>query len=306
MLMKCLLNPSKLSRDNNYILEFNFENERNKRFKILKLIITFLDLRFQITQEVNKFLKEPLWGIFNRNIKIYVPFKLEKNIIQNHRFLVQLQVIQLISHQWTPEFFIEFKPQNFQINPIPIFDAFNSRSIRTEECKIPDYISQLISMWGFNLNTIGIPPLIEQYTDEELLESIKLAIERTDIVFAITNIRDQLSKNLECKTFEWLQSETAIAYTLNKQIIVFIEEGVNLSGLASKLPIIRFSLNNLHLIDELFDQFMYNIRENIMQRKKTEFLFNLFKIGGVASGLGLIGRLFYTLGKQSNNNTVVN
>ena len=83
---------------------------------------------------------------------------------------------------------------------------------------------------------------------------------------------------------------------------MFIEQGVNLSGLASKLPIVQFNPNNLHLIDELFDQYMYKIRENIRQRKNTEFLFNLFQIGGVASGLVLIGGLFYILGKQSNNN----
>lgn len=104
-----------------------------------------------------------------------------------------------------------------------------SRSVRQNEGKIPDYISNSISKCGFELYTLGIPPLKKHFTDEELLESNKFEIKKADIVFAIATKRDQLLNSMEWKTFEWLQLETAIAYALNKQIIVFVERGVNLS-----------------------------------------------------------------------------
>jgi len=234
------INPLNISINNNYLLEIRFENDENIRYDIQKTVLKILDLNLQFSKEINQELKEPFFGLFNRKIYVSYSFKIEKNIVSNHKFIVQAQVRKFTNEQWSPELNLQWAPQNFQIKPVPIYNAFLSRSIREDEKYIPDLLSKAITRWGFNLSTIGIHPLKKQFTNEELLEAIKLEIQRADVVFAIATKRDILLNNVEWKTFEWLQSETAIAYALNKQIVVFVEKGVKLSGLASKLLVLEF------------------------------------------------------------------
>ncbi len=58
------------------------------------------------------------------------------------------------------------------------------------------------------------------------------------------------------RTFEWLQSETAMAYVLGKEIIIFVEKDVELSGLASKRIYLIFDPNHIEQINRFFDQHM--------------------------------------------------
>jgi hypothetical protein len=302
MLMKWSINPINLSINNIYLLEFRFENDENIKYSIKKVILKILDLNLQFSKKINQELREPLFGLFNKKIYVSFSFKLEKKIVSTHKFIVQTLISKFIDEQWAPEFILQWAPQSFQIKPIPIYKAFLSRSIRDDERDIPDYISKSITRWGFNLSTMGIPPLRKQFSDEDLLEAIKYEIQRADIVFAIATKRARLLNSVEWKTFEWLQSETAIAYALNKQIVVFVEKGVKLTGLASKIFVLEFDPEDIYAIDRFFDQYMTQIRNNIQKSKNSEFLWNLVKAGGIIGGLGLFGAIAYDLGREDSKN----
>ena len=302
MLMKWSINPINLSMNNIYLLEFRFENDEIIKYSIKKVILKILDLNLQFSKEINQELRGPIFGLFNRKIFVSFSLKLEKKIVSTHKFIVQAQISKFIDEQWSPESILQWAPQSFQIKPIPTYNAFLSRSIREDERDIPDYISKSITRWGFNLSTMGIPPLRKRFSDEDLLEAIKCEIQRAEIVFAIATKRDRLLNSVEWKTFEWLQSEIAIAYALNKQIVVFVEKGVKLTGLASKLLGLEFNTEDIYAIDRFFDQYMTQIRNNIQKSNDSEFLWNLVKVGGIIGGLGLFGAIAYDSGREASKN----
>ena len=298
LLVNCSLIPSCLSKNNFYNLYVIFENEENDIFFIESVKLYFSNLHKSFYKVIKKELRAPVLGFFNRKISTTIPFNIERDIVAPKKFTIQLLVRKKINGDWSSKFIIKWAPDIFQIKPLPIYRAFISRSIRDEESYIPDFISQEIKRWGFKVFTVGIPPLKKNYNDEELLKTIKIEIEKADIVFAIATKRDQTLNNLQWRTFEWLQSETAIAYVLRKQIVVFVERDVELSGLASKRLNLVFDPNNIEQINRFFDQYMPEIRKNIKDRKNTEFLLNLIRIGGITGGIYLIGRGAYELGKE--------
>ncbi len=110
-------------------------------------------------------------------------------------------------------------------------------------------------------------------------------------VFGIATRRDQLANNLHWKTFEWLQGETGIAFSKKKQILILVERGVDLSGIASKCDLIEFDLYNLEKIPLFFDKAMPIVRENIKKRLGTEALFKILLLGGtfVVGGFAIKG-----------------
>jgi len=296
--LKWFLNPIDLSKNNIYSLYFTFENNENDRYWIHQVRLEFPELRISGFKEIEQELREPILRVFKRKIESYFSFKLNNNIVAPNKFIVQLIARRLINQQWSPEFLIEWSPQILQIKPVPIYRAFISRSVRENEKEIPNYISQAIERWGFYTFTVGIPPLKKVYTDEELLQTIRLEIEKADIIFAIATKRDKLSNNLQWRTFEWIQSEAAMGYVLNKQILVFVEKDVVISGLASKRVVLQFDPNNLQEINNFFDKYMVQIRENIKNKKNTEFLLNSLIALGITGGLILLGLGAYQFGKD--------
>lgn len=298
MILKWFLNPIDLSKNNIYSLYFTFENNENDRYWIHQVRLEFPELRISGFKEIEQELREPILRVFKRKIESYFSFKLNNNIVAPNKFIVQLIARRLINQQWSPEFLIEWSPQILQIKPVPIYRAFISRSVRENEKEIPNYISQAIERWGFYTFTVGIPPLKKVYTDEELLQTIRLEIEKADIIFAIATKRDKLSNNLQWRTFEWIQSEAAMGYVLNKQILVFVEKDVVISGLASKRVVLQFDPNNLQEINNFFDKYMVQIRENIKNKKNTEFLLNSLIALGITGGLILLGLGAYQFGKD--------
>ena len=298
--MNWSLIPSNLSKNNLYKLNLTLENNKNEIYFIESIKLNITDLNKDFYRTIKKVLKAPILGIFNRKIYTSIPFKLDYDIIAPKKFIIQLLVRRKVNGKWSPKFIMKGAQNIFQIKPIPIYQAFISRSIRDEESRIPDYISQEIKRWGFNVFTVGIPPLNNISADEELLQTIKIEIEKADIIFAIATKRDQLLKNLQWRTFEWLQSETAMAYSLRKQIIVFVENDVGLSGLASKRIYLKFDPENMKQINRFFDQYMPQIRRNIKNQKNTEFLLDLIIVGGISGGLYLFGKTLYELGKETS------
>lgn len=299
--MNWSLIPSYLSKNNIYRLQIIIENEENQIYLIECVRLIFPELNKSLSKEIKKELRQPILGIFNRKIYISIRFKLEKDIVSPKKFIIQLLVRRKVNGNWSSKFIMKWAPDIFQIKPVPIYRAFISRSVRDEESTIPDYISQEIRKWGFHVFTVGIPPLKKFYSDEELLQTIKIEIEKADIVFAIATKRDQLLNNIHWRTFEWLQSETGMAYVLKKQIIVFVERDVVLSGIASKRINLVFDSNQKKQINRFFDQYMPQIRKNIKDSKNTEFLLNLILISGISGGIYLITKGAYELGKEFAN-----
>jgi len=133
---------------------------------------------------------------------------------------------------------------------------------------------------------VGIPPLKKHYTEEELIWEIETQIEQSDIVFAIATKRDQMLNTLRWRTFEWLQSEAAIAHVKNKPVLVFVERGVELSGFANLRTVgSLLSPRDLSCIDAYFDKNMPQNRDMIAQRRKTKFW------DGVLGGVTIVGSL---------------
>ncbi len=298
MLMGWTLKPQGLAINNNYILELYFENDENNNFWLHNVKILFPENNIEIDQKIEIEFSKSFFKFLRDRKYFRINICINNKIVFPHKFEVLLQVRRkLMNSEWSSIFNYIWLTQILQIKPVPKFNAFVSRSIREEENKIPNFFTRIISMWGFNTYTIGVSPLNPVLSDEELLDLAIIEIKKSDVVFAVATKRDQILKNFRWKTFEWLQSETALAYAFNKMIIIFVENGVDFSGLASKLHCFKFDSRNKISIVNFFDEYMPKIREYIEKRKNTEGFLGLLKAGALITGISVIGWLGYELGK---------
>jgi len=298
MLMGWTLNPQRLSTNNNYILEIYFENNTNDDFWLHNLKVIFPKDNVEKVERIEQKFSKPFFKFLKNRRYFKLNICINNKIVFPHKFEVILQVRRkLMNNEWSSAFNFVWLPQILQIKPVPIYNAFVSRSIKMNEKKIPDFFTKIISLWGFNTYTIGISPLNPNLSDDELLDLVISEIKKSDIVFAIATKRDQIMKNFQWKTFEWLQSETALAYAFKKMVIIFVEDSVDLLGLASKLHGFRFDSSKKMSIVEFFDEYMPKIREYVEKRKNTEGFLGLLKAGALITGISIIGWLGYELGK---------
>lgn len=278
------------SNNNTHILKFTFENDEKIHYFLQCCYISIPDLNvYNYYREINRNLPKSNW-FFNHKVDISIPLNLTQKIVFPYNFEMNILVRRLEKGKYSPPYSLLLE-SHFQFIPTPIYRAFISRSVRENEKYAPDIISQYIQYWGFSSYTVGIPPLNKKYSNVELLYEINKQIQMADVVFGIATRRDQLANNLRWKTFEWLQSETGIAFSKKKQILILVERGIDLSGIASKFDLIEFDLYNLKKIPLLFDKIMPIIRENIKKRLGTEALFNILLLGGtfVVGGFAIKG-----------------
>ncbi len=265
--------------NNTHILKFTFENDEKIQFFLQSCYISIPDLNvYNYFREIKKKLQKSNW-FFNPKVKISIPLKLTQKIVFPYNFEMNILVRRLEKGKYSTPYSLLLESQ-FQFIPAPVYRAFISRSVRDNEKYAPDIISQYIQYWGFSPHTVGIHPLNKQYSDEELLYEINKQIQLADVVFGIATRRDQLANNLYWKTFEWLQGETGIAFSKKKQILIFVEKGIDLSGIASKCDLIEFDLFNLKKIPLFLDKIMPKIRENIEKRLGTEAIYSILLLGG--------------------------
>lgn len=278
------------SNNNTHILKFTFENDEKIHYFLQGFYISIPDLNvFNYYKEINRNLPKPNW-FFNHKVGVAIPLNLTQKIVFPYNFEMNISVRRLEKGRYSPPYSLLLESY-FQYIPTPIYRAFISRSVRENEKYAPDIISQFIQYWGFSPYTVGIPPLKKQYSDAELLSEINKQIKMADVVFGIATKRDQLANNLHWKTFEWLHGETGIAFSKKKPILILVERGVDLSGIASKCDLIEFDLYNLKKIPLFFDKIMPIIRENIKKRLGTEALFSILLLGGtfVVGGFAIKG-----------------
>lgn len=268
------------SNHNTHILKFTFENDEKIHYFLQGCYISIPDLNiYNYYKEINRNLPKPNW-FFNHKVYTSIPLNLTQKIVLPYNFEMNILVRRLEKGKYSPPYSLLLE-SHFQFIPTPIYRAFISRSVRENEKYAPDIISQYIQYWGFSPYTVGIHPLNKQYSDAELLDEINNQIQMADIVFGIATRRDQLANNLHWKTFEWLQGETGIGFSKKKQILILVERGIDLSGIASKCDCIVFDLHDLKKIPLFFDKIMPIIRENIKKRLGTEALFSILLVGGM-------------------------
>ncbi len=266
--------------NNTHILKITFSNDEKIQLYLQSCYISIPDLNiYNHFIEIKKVLRKSNW-FFNPQVKISIPLKLTQKIVFRYNFVIDILVNRLEKEKYGPP--CSFLSQSyFQFTPTPVYRAFISRSVRDSEKNAPDIISQYIQYWGFSPYTVGIHPLNKQFSDEELLVEINNQIQMADVVFGIATRRDKLADNLHWKTFEWLQGETGMAYAKKKQILIFVEKGIDLSGPAAKCNSIEFDLLNLKKIAFFLDKIMPTIRENIESRLNTEALYKILLLGSV-------------------------
>lgn len=291
--------PSNYSNTNQYILNLIFENNDSDQYWIEEVNLINLKDQKILEHSINQVLNGSwFFGLLKPRISVNLNLIIAKNITDPRHFAIRLYVRKIINGKKSKLYYLEWGSIIVQLKLSPIYRAFISRTVRGEESFIPDVISEYIKNWGFEIYTVGIPPLKKQYDDEELLKEILDQIEKSEVVFAIATKRDQMLRNLNWRTFEWLQSETAMAYVLKKIIIVFAEEGVELSGLASKRVNLSFASNQLSNVNSFFDLYMRRIRELIQYKKNTKDLYDFLKGCAYFGGIALIGAVAYLAGKE--------
>ncbi|KKN34887.1 hypothetical protein LCGC14_0789330, partial [marine sediment metagenome] len=266
--------------NNTHILKFTFENDVKIQFFLQSCYISIPDLNvYNYHREINRTLRKSNW-FYNPKVNISIPLNLTRKIVFPYNFEMNIVVRRLEKGKYgSPNSLL--LESYFQFVPAPRYRAFISRSVRENEKYAPDIISKYIQYWGFSPHTVGIPPLNKQYSDKELLYEIDKQIQMADIVFGIATRRDQLVNNLHWKTFEWLQGETGIAFSKKKQILIFVEKGIDFSGIGSKCDMLEFDLSNLKKIPLFLDKIMPILRDNIEKRLNTEALLNSLLVGGM-------------------------
>ncbi len=287
-----------------HVLNIAIINEEKETFFLHSIELFISDLN-PLIQNINKVLGPPIWKILRqRNARFQ--FMFNQRIVETHEFQVKIIVRKFINNEWSHPFHLEWGPIAFQTKPLPIFKAFISRSIRENENQVPELITEFIRKWGFTTSTMGISPFNSNYSDEDLLNIIKQEISKSDIIFAIATKRDKMANNYSWRTFEWLQSEASMGFALDKQVLVFVEKSIEISGLASKRVILSFDSNKLGAISDDFDKIMPQIRANVQNRRNSVDLLNFLKGCSIVFGGLITMGLGYLIGKEDKNGTTRN
>jgi hypothetical protein len=293
--------PSGLSPNNTYRITITIKNnDKTTAYYISNMEIRLLGKNPVLrTIKVEKRLAKSNW-LYDPSCTGSFEAVIKNNIVEPKQFTVRVCANQVIGASLGVNMTIDFPTQTFNIKPVPIYRAFISRSVRASEASIPDFISREIEKWGFQGYTVGIPPLNKQYSDNELVEEITSQIKQADIVFGIATKRDQLVNYINFKAPEWVQSETAIGYSMNKPVIMFVDKDVSLSGLASKFIFIQFDPCQMESITAYFDENIPRIRQIIQQQKDQSALTAVLAGVGIIGGIALVSLLSYHVGKESN------
>lgn len=177
-----------------------------------------------------------------------------------------------------PVFSETTEPGSLKIMPMPVYDAFVSRSVHHIDAPTVDPIVRTIEGWGFNPHTVGI----DIFTDfANIPYAVRENIARSDCVIAIATKRDQSAITGLWKTLEWLHGEVGIAFGVDKPILVLRDYEVQLGGLPSSIPSwqIPFDVYNLQAVDRDLARRMPQFRKEIADKKSRDFWSGVAKVG---------------------------
>lgn len=181
---------------------------------------------------------------------------------------------------------------------LPRYRAFISRSNRDYDKPVVEPIVRMIQQWGFQTVTVGIN-VFETYP-KRISNSILSEIVKADCLIGIATPRDLSALDGFWKTLTWLHSEVTMAFTVDKPILLIVDESVKLEGLLAQEfpPKVRFSEWDLGKLYHDLSYIMPGFREWIGNKKREGFNKALQDIiTGVAVGGFLVG-VGYAIGKQ--------
>jgi len=202
-------------------------------------------------------------------------FKLPERVagIVRYRVCYHLWEYDKIRNGWIDLGFKWGKLDHYiKVIPFPYYRAFVSRGIRPEDRLVGDEIVEMISEWGFETITVGIDVFAEP--PQELSETIRDQIIKSDCLIAIATPRYLDALTGLWKTLEWLHGEVGIAYGTNRPILIFVDESTDLRGLPGELKnfSLTFSPFRLEELRQKLGAIMPSFREWIIRRRREEFL----------------------------------
>lgn len=212
------------------------------------------------------------------------------------RFNFKYTIHEWINQKWvshavrrTPQFIVN-------IYSTTIYPVFLSRGIGFEDRIIGDQIAQILREWGCDPVTVGINIHVPEH---RVVSEIERRIQASRGLIAIATPRIYDRSTLEWYTFEWLQSEAALAYSKRKPILILKDRTVTLGGLPSHLhpgTQLEFDPMNMGDLKTKLSVIMPRFRRALEQRATQEFYQSLedLAIKGLAAFgaiilIGIIG-----------------
>lgn len=235
-----------------------------------------------------------------------IPFTLPKLVIGTQKYSVFCNVLE-----WNDD------PQEWQdmatvntsfeyginVFPLPLYQAFFSRSIRREDRPSGDEIADAIQEWGFDPVTVGIEIIVDDQS--RLDEVIRQEVLQSDCLIAIAIPRTLDILTRLWHTLEWLHGESGIAFGVDKPILILKENSVTLGGLPGQFRefVIDFNQFDIQDLRAKLSIVMPGFRQSIASKRNQEFIKALGKValGGLAV-VG-IGSIASALSKPQEENT---
>ncbi len=187
--------------------------------------------------------------------------------------------------------------------PLPLYQAFLSRSIRTGDRLLGDEIAEVIRDWGFDPVTVGIEVIVN---DQSQLEGVvRQEVLQSDCLIAIATPRTLDDLTGLWHTLEWLHGEYGIAFGVDKPILILKENSVALGGLPGQFHefVIDFNQFDIQNLKTQLAIVMPSFRQSIADKRNQEFIKALGKValGGLAV-IG-VGSIASALSKPQGKNT---
>jgi hypothetical protein len=128
--------------------------------------------------------------------------------------------------------------------------VFIGHSFSPEDIEVVNKVKNFLSYFGLGIDSGERPDA------RSISEKIKTRIIDCDIFLGIFTKREKLGDTDEYATSQWVIEEKTYAVSLNKRILLYLEEGVQFSpGLQADYEFIRFSRS--HLSDALVKSIPY-------------------------------------------------
>jgi hypothetical protein len=196
-----------------------------------------------------------------------ISIDLPPNRIGAQSFRLKFDIHELINQDWVQRPTYSTRYYIINIFSMPTYRIFLSRGLCTEDRIVGGAIEQLLREWGCDPVTVGINIQVP-----EVLSAIDYHIENSKGLIAIATPRYRDSREV-WHTLEWLHSESAIAYSKRKPILILKDKTVNSSGLLSYLNpqrVLEYDPLDLYDLSVIMPRFRAAIEE-----KNTENFYQI-------------------------------
>ena len=177
-----------------------------------------------------------------------------------------------------------------QVTPHRFYSAFISYSSREEDVPIVEQIINMIRLWGFEPERVGIDIFSEDPT--RIPDDIKNQIKRCDAFIAIATPRDYSIQERCFKSFPWLHVESAGAFQSDRPLLFIVDERIKPEGLLEypNFPKVFYHPTKLDVLEHRLAVIMPGFRNWIAEKKQKEFLQGLGKAGLILGGIWLAAK----------------